>query len=611
MTIPKKLGFSFLAINLCAALVMAVFFVSIMMIRSSTASNNLSQSILAKELLLETSILRQNSQLRGFLVTGDDSYLKSYHEGREDYDRTSAELEGLLKSPETLALLKKSRAETLAWRKNWGDRLIDVVHAQGRQAASDEVRQAGKAVLVSAAVLPLRDLRAVEDKLIQSNAEQQDEAIVTALVVLGLGTALLIGLAVFLARTLSRSIAAPLTAMTCTMSDLVAGRNDIDVPETSRPDELGDMARALLVFRDAAKDKARADADQAHVVKTLGEGLKVLASGDMTYVIEQPFAGHYDLLRQSFNQMAGHMEESLRQVSESAQSVRTGSSEIRAASEDLAHRTEIQAISIEKTAGSTRQVTNMVAETAQGAHTMRGAIDSVHQEAAKGGDVVKQAICAMDAIEKSSEEIHQIINVIDGIAFQTNLLALNAGVEAARAGHAGKGFAVVANEVRALAQRSADAAQDIKHLITTCSNQVGEGVTLVGETGQMLTRIIQGISEITTLVSDMAGTTQTQSTNLREVNGSIAEMDQMTQQNAAMVEETMACARSLANEADQLATLVTRFQLRDSGRKPQRPLVGETSPALSQNFVAPARPALTVMGNLAVRSEADEDWAEF
>ena len=608
MTIPKKLGFSFLAIIATAAVVMAIFFAAIMMIRSTTESSNLSQSILAKELLLETSILRQNSQLRGYLVTGDESYLKSYHEGREDYDTTSAELETLLSDPERIQLLKQSRKETIAWRQKWGDRLIKVVKTAGREQAAEEIRHAGKAVLVSAAVLPLRDLRAAEEQGIQRNSDQQNAAIATALIVLAGGTVLLIGLAVTFARLLSRSIALPITAMTRTMAELAAGHNELTVPETDRPDELGDMARALLVFRDAAVAKATADADQAHVVSELGKALEALASGDMTYTIDRPFSGEYDRLRSTFNQAIQDLEASLSQVSNSAQSVHMGSSEIRAASEDLSNRTVRQAASIEETAASTSQVTSMVTGTAKDTGEVRSTVGIVHKEATEGGAVVRKAVSAMDAIEKSSNEISQIINVIDGIAFQTNLLALNAGVEAARAGEAGKGFAVVANEVRALAQRSAEAAKDIKSLINTSSEQVGEGVSLVGEAGQMLDSIVGKIGEITLLVGNITEATEAQAANLHQVNASISEMDKMTQQNAAMVEETTACARSLAGEADQLAALVTRFRLRTSNVSAASERHAPRIAAGGPTFQSTKRASSPVVyGNTALMIEEYED----
>ena len=612
MSIPRKLGVSFAAINASAVIVMLVFFANIMMIRGTTDSNNLSQSIHAKALALETAILRQNSQFRGFLVTADKSYLKSYEEGREDYDKISAELQTELTDPDNRERLEKSRRETLAWRKKWGDRLIAMAKAGQLEQAVQETRAAGKAVLVSDAVLPLRDIRDEQTKLIDVNSERQEKAIKTAMVVLVIGGLLLVGIAILLARALSRSIARPISNLTGTMGALAAGDNGVAIPDVDRADELGAMARAVSVFRDAALAKAQSDADQAHVVEEIGQGLEALAAGDMTYTITEPFAGAYDRLRQAFNRSVEGLESSLSQVAATAQSVYSGSSEIREASEDLSRRTERQAASIEETAAATQEVTDMVAGTARGTAELREAISAVEGDATEGSNVVRNAVSAMTEIEKSSHQISEIINVIDEIAFQTNLLALNAGVEAARAGESGKGFAVVADEVRGLAQRSAGAAKDIKSLITTSTEQVSQGVSLVAETGTMLDRILVKINDVTTLIGKIAVATDAQSSHLREVNASVVQMDDMTQQNAAMVEQTTACTRNLASEADQLAELVRGFRLKAG----ELTMARMARPSLGARAVQTPRPAassaprMPVAGNLAVKPDED-DWSSF
>ncbi len=591
MNIPKKLSLSFVLICVSAAVMMVVFLATILMIRATTESNNRSQSIHADALALETAILRQNSQLRGYLVTGDKSYLKSYYEGRDEYDEVSQKLKSTLTDPAMLKAVEASRVATVAWRKDWGDRLIQVVGSGGRDQAQQEVRDAGSKVLVSAAVLPLRDVRNAEAKHIAQNGSRQQMAIVTAMVALAIGGVALIAIAMTLSRMLSRTIARPITTLTEAMTQLAKGDNDIAV-DADRADELGDMARAVLVFRDAAlakaeADRAKAEADRAkeeadrarigaeaaqrRVVETLDTALAALASGDLTHVITTPFEPEYERLRQSFNSAVEGLEQSISGVAKSAQSVHSGAAEIYSASEDLSRRTEQQAASLEETTAATQQVTVMVSETARRAAEARTAIEVANGNAAEGGAIVTEAISAMDAIQTSSEEISQIINLIDSITFQTNLLALNAGVEAARAGDAGKGFAVVASEVRALAQRSADAARDIKALIHTSSEQVASGVGRVGNTGEMLTLIGAKIGDTNDLINEIAQNTETQAENLKQVSSAVSSMDRMTQQNAAMVNEATAAARSLATQADELATLVARFRLRSAAATADRP----------------------------------------
>jgi methyl-accepting chemotaxis protein len=266
--------------------------------------------------------------------------------------------------------------------------------------------------------------------------------------------------------------------------------------------------------------------------------------------------------------MVKALAEALRIVRIGTASVQGSISEIGAASHDLALRNEAQAARIAETARAMDAVTGIVQETATGAHAVSQTITLADREAGEGGEVVRRAIEAMAAIENSAQEIGQIISVIDGIAFQTNLLALNAGVEAARAGEAGKGFAVVATEVRALAQRSADAAQSIKALITTSGEQVGTGVNLVRESGTRLEAILRRIGEISALTGSIAGSATRQAANLTQINAAMGEMDRMTQQNAAMVEESAAATRSLASEAVRLNALVATFRTRNVAHRP-------------------------------------------
>lgn len=632
MKIPRKLSLSFILVCVSAAIMMTVLFGTIMMIRASIDSNNLTRTIEAHAMSLETSILRQNSQFRGFLVTGDETYLKSYYEGRDEYDRVVVELNALLSDADKQALVEKSRVATVAWRAEWGDRLIAMVRAGEREEAAQAVRDAGKLVLVSDAVLPLRELREGEATLTAANLARQQAAILTAIIALIVGGIALIGIAMFLSAMLSRMIARPITTLTSAMGQLANGDNEIIV-DADRADELGDMARAVMVFRDTAlakleadaaksladlaktaaeRDKAKADTAQREVVEALDTALEALAAGDLTHVISTPFAPEYERLRTAFNVAVQGLEESLAGVAGSAQSVRLGATQICSASEHLSQRTEQQASTLQDTTTATNQVTDMVGGTARSAADARNAITMANGDATDGRAIVDQAISAMDAIKVGSQEISEIITMIDGIALQTNLLALNAGVEAARAGETGRGFAVVAGEVRELAKRTVDAAKEIKQLIVKSSEEVKLGVDRVGETGEMLARVVSRIGDANALVVDIAHGAQTQAESMKQVNGAVASMDRTTQQNAAMAEEATAAARILATEADELATLVARFRLNPTRREAAKATPAPRERAAAPTFSRPLREAPRTVGALALKADVLEDeWQEF
>jgi methyl-accepting chemotaxis protein len=365
------------------------------------------------------------------------------------------------------------------------------------------------------------------------------------------------------------------------------------------------------------KERAARAAEQAIVVTSLADNLKALSGGDLTARIADPFAGDYEQLRSDFNAAMGRLQETMQTVLTSTGGISTGAGEISQAADDLSRRTEQQAASLEETAAALEEITATVRKTAQNAKEASAIVATAKTAAEDGGRVVETAITAMGQIEQSSKQITDIIGVIDEIAFQTNLLALNAGVEAARAGDAGKGFAVVASEVRALAQRSSDAAREIKTLIKASSEHVGSGVKLVGESGQALKRIVDQVVEINTLVTEMAQAAQQQSTGIEEVNTAVTQMDQVTQQNAAMVEESTAAARNLATETNELSDLVSFFSVGDAPeQKKKSASVTRVQPRFEQKKIA--RPVASggrrSAGSLALkpRAEADaDDWQEF
>jgi methyl-accepting chemotaxis protein len=566
MNIPRRLGASFVLLNVVAAAVMIACGVSLAMISSVTAKNTASQEILADVLALETSLLRQNSQLRGFLVTADQSYLKSYYEGRDDYDRASKELETVLAGSPLEEKVRISREETLKWRRDWGDKYVAVVKAGGRDAAQEAVRAAGKKVLVSDAVNPLRDIRDAQHAAIEAQSKRQSTVVTMAWVALGLGAAILIGLALVLARGLTRSIARPIVDLTKAVTDLSRGANNIDIPGTDRTDELGAMAQAMLVFRDAAQERERTVAEREEAMARIGQQLAAVAQSDLTVRLHgMPPA--FQRLAEDFNMAMERLSGAMGAVNESIGAINLTSSEIEHAMTDLASRSEDQAARLQLSSTTMISLSANIEANASLAVGVSGSMREAREEATSGGEVVGRAIQAMGQIETASGEISEITAMIDNIAFQTNLLALNAGVEAARAGEAGKGFSVVASEVRALSMRATEAASEIKKRVEAVGVHVQTGVSLVHETGSALETIISRVGEVTEAVTRIADAVSEQSIALRNVSETIGAMDKMTQQNAAMVEETNAATKNLNHEARQLASTFAGFRIGEAGTR--------------------------------------------
>jgi len=342
---------------------------------------------------------------------------------------------------------------------------------------------------------------------------------------------------------------------------------------------------------------------QAHVVSETGSGLTALAAGDLSYRINADFPGQYGALKADFNAAIGKLEEAMSVITANASGIQTGAGEISQAADDLSRRTEQQAATLEQTAAALDQITATVRRTAEGAQRANVVVTDARSDAEASGQVVARAVSAMGQIENSSSQISQIIGVIDEIAFQTNLLALNAGVEAARAGDAGRGFAVVASEVRALAQRSAEAAKEIKVLISASSGQVREGVSLVGQTGEALSAIVSRVSEINTLMAEINASAQEQATALSQVNTAVNQMDQTTQQNAAMVEQSTAASHNLTQEAGELGRLVSRFQL-SGGAAPRAAAVQAPARRTGSGQPTPIQQAHSRISDFASRQSA-------
>jgi methyl-accepting chemotaxis protein len=382
----------------------------------------------------------------------------------------------------------------------------------------------------------------------------------------------------------------PLKTIISAMQRVAEGQLDTEIPFVGKRDEIGEMAQTLVVFKDAALSKIRRDGEfeeerrrnlaeqslaeeeavrqeRETVSNSLGEGLAKLSGKDLTFRMTQDVPASYRQLQADFNSAAAQLETAISEVMRGMEVVRSGVQQFADAATDLSRRTEQQASSLEETTSAVEQITATVGATAEGAEHARAIVALAKDGAERSGAVVRQAVEAMTGIAKSSKAIGQIIGVIDEISFQTNLLALNAGIEAARAGDAGRGFAVVAAEVRALAQRSTEAAREIKGLIATSTDEVGKGVGLVVETGKALDRIIVQVVEINDVVSNIAASAKEQALGLREVNIAMNHMDQVTQRNAAMVEDTKVAAHSLTDETQKLARTICQFHIDGSAAK--------------------------------------------
>jgi methyl-accepting chemotaxis protein len=478
---------------------------------------------------------------------------------------------------------------------------------------------------------------AAADGMVAAAAASQSQAfadfILYALTFLVAAIVSVVGICVIIYR-----VTKPIGVITHSMAALAQGDLKIAVAGVDRRDEIGDMARSVEVFQRAAirnkvleeqtaearvssererievQRRAEAEAEERLTQATgaLAAGLRRLAAGDLVCEIDTALAPQFEALRNDFNVSVSQLRDAMRGVGQAASMVSSGSYEISQASDNLSKRTEQQAASLEETAAALEEVTANVQSTSQRAGDARDLVRGARSRAENSSQVVNNAVSAMGKIEHSSRQISQIIGVIDEIAFQTNLLALNAGVEAARAGEAGKGFAVVAQEVRELAQRSANAAKEIKSLIGNSEVAVSEGVRLVNDTGEGLSAIAELVQQINQHMDAIATAAQEQSMGLSEINSAVNHMDQATQQNAAMVEQMNAAGAGLSQESSRLGELLGTFQTGDgsgsvaSNRAPTR-----TSAPVPLRASAPvSRPTPAARGNAALAT-LQQKWSEY
>ena len=587
LRISAKLGVAFCALILASAVSSAVVFSSLAKIDEASVSSQRSLSLVAQAQSIMIQVVEQQDAVRGYALLREPRLADNYAKAKASFDDQLNAFEAKTTIPAQKARVQKLRAAMADWRRDVGEPALRM---------ADDPAQHDQAVKLAGAQ-SLRAIRDVQHELVVAaeervaiRAKEVEAAQSLAHLSLLIGGAVALVIAGLMGWLLSHTIAAPVAAMTAAMRRLSAGDNSVEVPAVGRQDEVGQMADAVTVFKTAAIEKLRVEAEAAAqraaaeaeraqrerekaveaeadslAINALGEGLDRMASGDLTFRITAQLAPKTAQLKSNFNTAAERLRDALRGINGVTGGIHAGSEEIAQASDDLSRRTEQQAASLEETAAALDEITATVRKTASGALEVSGLVAQARAGAERSGAIVEQAVSAMSQIESSSAQVNQIISVIDEIAFQTNLLALNAGVEAARAGEAGKGFAVVAQEVRALAQRSAEAAKEIKALISTSTQQVGAGVDLVAQTGEALRAIVGQVASIDALVKEIAASAQEQSTGLHQVNVAVNQMDQVVQQNAAMVEEATAATHSLKGEAGELAVLVSRFQV-DEGQ---------------------------------------------
>ena len=587
---------------------------------------------------------RANSAILGFgLATYE--YLQQLEQAQDTSaveKRYQGDLSTYFRRMETAKALMPAMApkidEMVALAKVAADRSARVFEL-GKAGRLDEAKRAARdigpaieAYREGSRVWNAQNMQAVIDGSNELRAET-NRTIISILAVLGL---IFLGGIIASMMMVARGITGPIETLRGRMLSLANGDTQDEIAGLGRKDEIGQMADAVAVFRDHTLDRIRleqeADANRSltekeriereaqkareaeeldFASKQLAAGLAQLAEGNVSYRIENAFAPDLDAVRRDFNVAVEKLDTALIHVAENARGIEAGSVEISSAADDLAKRTEQQAAAVEETAAALEEITATVAASTTRAQEAGQLVGRARASAERSGEVVRRAVTAMEQIETSSNEINNIIGVIDEIAFQTNLLALNAGVEAARAGEAGKGFAVVAQEVRELAQRSANAAKEIKTLIGTSSEQVREGVQLVGDTGLVLETIVAEVQEINRHTGAIVEAAQEQSAGLQQINTAVNQMDQDTQKNAAMVEETTAATHGLSREVASLNELLTMFRLTGAGQQasaPVRPVAQRDRPVASPARAIGKRVAHAFAGNAAIKSN---EWEEF
>ncbi len=613
--ISRKLAGAFALLIVIFAGVGTIVFSNLSAVAVAADEKEQSLRALEKSQKLLTDVLEQQNAARGFAILGKDEFFKTYQEGGEKFLKTVEEFKVYSTSSEQHARIDQLVVNVQALR----GKLDHIIELARNPATHDQAGELSGVKMLGEIRPLIKKISDVQEERVAKRSATQEAAVASSTWAIWIGGACAVALSVLLGWLLARGIAAPVAQMTVVMKTLADGNNAVDVPGTDRGDEIGAMAKAVLVFREQAIEKEKsdaakkiADAEQRRVVDTLESNLGKLAQGDLTSEIHEAFSPAYESVKVNFNAAVTELRNLIGTVMESAATIRTGSGEIAQASEDLARRTEANAASLEETSAAVTQMDGRLKATAASADRTVVRADGAIATVTGGREIADEAVRAMTRVADSAKGIDSVIEGLDKIAFQTRVLAMNAAVEAGRAGEAGRGFAVVADLVSALAMRAEEEAGRARDQLTATQTDIVAAVEMVQKVDTALADISGDVGEVHKLLGEMATDNQAQSTAITQISVAIGTMDQSTQQNAAMVEQTSAAARNLSGEVAALSEQASRFNVGNG----TRPVTARTQvpatparAAKSNGYVSPVK-ALPVAA-MANGSGGSDDWASF